>query len=104
LEFPPKYRLRNMTTDEGNVRLRQQELQVYFERLLGVSLCRVYGTGISTSNITTEWRYWNDLVSECVLRYCVLQEAGLLAVPEVRDSLGLSQATCTKVAHLLDGT
>ena len=40
LEFPPKYWFRNMVTDEGNVRLRQHELQLYFERLLGVRLQR----------------------------------------------------------------
>lgn len=38
LEFPPKYRFRNMTTDKGNIQMRQHELQLYFERLLGVSL------------------------------------------------------------------
>ena len=38
LDFPPKYWFRNMVTDEGNVRLRQHELQIYFSRLLGVSV------------------------------------------------------------------
>ena len=51
LEFPPKYRLRNMTSDEGNVRLRQHELQLYFERLLGVSLCHVCSVGIASSHM-----------------------------------------------------
>lgn len=37
LDFPPKYWFRDMITDEGNVRLRQHELKVYFERLFGVS-------------------------------------------------------------------
>lgn len=38
LEFPPKRWFRDMTTNEGNVRVRQHELQRYFEQLLGVSL------------------------------------------------------------------
>jgi hypothetical protein len=40
-----------------------------------------------------------------MLNFCfgvlIAQDAGLLALPEVRDSLGLSEATSKKVMHLL---
>lgn len=90
LEFPPKRWFRDMTTNEGNVRLRQHELQRYFERLLGVSLrCKLEG-GLSTC-----------FYALIACGFCIVQDAGLLALPQVRDSLGLSEATSTKVMHLL---
>ena len=43
-------------------------------------------------------------LSRCVGCIETMQEAGLLAVPEVRDSLGLSEASCTTLMHLLADT
>jgi hypothetical protein len=91
-----------MVTDEGNVRLRQHELQLYFERLLGVrtrcslQLVQVHWTAAAGSILTP--------ASAC-LRVCVsvcrAQEAGLLADPEVRDTIGLSEEASMKIQHLL---
>lgn len=67
LEFPPKYRLRNMTSDEGNVILRQHELQLYFERLLGVSLCCVQ----RLRSLHTQGTFKNSCTMK-ILRSCVV--------------------------------
>ena len=67
LEFPPKYRLRNMTSDEANVLLRQHELQLYFERLLGVSVCRVR----HLRSLHTQGTFKHSCTMK-ILRYCVV--------------------------------